>query len=157
MISVASKQPNRRYGGDRTRLRNRYSEVFILCCQEVCFMAKSQKVVLGVDIGGTKIAAGLVNSEGKILYSSRTRMVAKKSAQEGVQAVRTAVDDVLKATAGQKVSAIGVSVPGWVDSAQGMLLSATNLPCWRNFPLAQEIETCYRLPTHLANDANAAG
>jgi glucokinase len=119
-------------------------------------MAKSQKVVLGVDIGGTKIAAGLVNSEGKILYSSRTRMVAKKSAQEGVQAVRTAVDDVLKATAGQKVSAIGVSVPGWVDSAQGMLLSATNLPCWRNFPLAQEIETCYRLPTHLANDANAA-
>ena len=32
-------------------------------------MAKSQKVVLGVDIGGTKIAAGLVNSEGKILYS----------------------------------------------------------------------------------------
>ena len=83
-------------------------------------------------------------------------MVAKKSAQEGVQAVRTAVDDVLKATAGQKVSAIGVSVPGWVDSAQGMLLSATNLPCWRNFPLAQEIETCYRLPTHLANDANAA-
>ncbi len=50
-------------------------------------MAKGKKVVLGVDIGGTKIAAGLVNSDGKILYSARTRMVAKKSAQEGVQAV----------------------------------------------------------------------
>jgi glucokinase len=119
-------------------------------------MAKNKKLVLGVDIGGTKIAAGLVNSDGKILYSVRTRMVAKKSAQDGLQAVRTAIDDVLRATAGQNASAIGVSVPGWVDSPQGVLLNATHLPCWRNFPLAQEIESVYRLPTHLANDANAA-
>jgi glucokinase len=119
-------------------------------------MAKTTKVMMGVDIGGTKIAAGLVNSEGKILYSAHFRMVARKSAEEGFRAVRNAIDNVLRATAGHKASAIGVSVPGWVDSPQGVVLGATNLPCWRDFPLVQEIVACYGLPTHLANDANAA-
>jgi glucokinase len=43
-----------------------------------------------------------------------------------------------------------------VDSERGVLLSATNLPCWRNFPLAQRIEKHYGLPTRLTNDASAA-
>jgi glucokinase len=119
-------------------------------------MAKTKKLMLGVDIGGTKIAAGLVSSEGKILYSAHSPMVAKKSASEGLRAVLKAIDHVLRATSGQKPSAVGVSVPGWVDSRQGVVLGATNLPCWHDFPLVQEIENCCRLPVHLANDANAA-
>jgi len=119
-------------------------------------MVKATELVLGVDIGGTKIAAGLVSSEGRILYSARSKMVARKSASEGLRAVYAAIDDVVRATPGQHASAIGISVPGWVDSERGVVLGATNLPCWRDFPLAKEIETRYQLPTHLANDANAA-
>jgi glucokinase len=54
------------------------------------------------------------------------------------------------------VRAIGVCAPGWVESEKGVLLSATNLPCWRNFPLARRIENHYGLPTRLTNDASAA-
>jgi glucokinase len=119
-------------------------------------MPKNSKVVLGVDIGGTKIAAGLVNSDGKILYSVRKKMTAKKSAREGLLAVKQAVDEVLSKTSKYQPTAIGISVPGWVDSAEGVLLKATNLPCWKNFPLAKQVEDLYHLPTHLSNDANAA-
>jgi glucokinase len=118
-------------------------------------MAKMKDLMLGVDIGGTKIAAGLVTSEGKITYSAQSKMVAKKTAEEGLRAVRNAIDDVRRAASGN-ASAIGISVPGWVDSAQGVALGATNLPCWRDYPLVRKIEGLYHLPAHLANDANAA-
>jgi glucokinase len=43
-----------------------------------------------------------------------------------------------------------------VESEKGIIRSATNLPCWRNFPLARKIEKHYGLPTRLTNDASAA-
>lgn len=119
-------------------------------------MTKSKGLLLGIDIGGTKVAAGLVTANGKVLVSARASMVTRKSAAEGLRAVTRAVDTVLRDSRASKVHAIGISVPGWVDTSQGVLLSATNLPCWRNFPIAQELQTRYGKPTHLANDANAA-
>ena len=119
-------------------------------------MENSKQLMLGVDIGGTKIAAGLVDSAGTIVYSAHSKMVARKSAGEGLRAVFSAIDHVLQENPRKHPGAIGVSVPGWVDSGRGVVLGATNLPCWRDFPLAQEIENQYHLPTHLANDANAA-
>jgi len=119
-------------------------------------MTKSKDLFLGVDIGGTKVAAGLVTASGKVLVSTRTAMVTQKSASDGLRAVTRAIDSVMRDSRASKVRAIGISVPGWVDTSQGVLLSATNLPCWRNFPLAQEIHQRYAKPTHLANDANAA-
>jgi glucokinase len=115
-----------------------------------------KNLMLGVDIGGTKIAAGLVSSEGKIVHSAQFKMVARKSAKEGLRAVRSAIDEVLRAASGESASAIGISAPGWVDSAHGVVLGAINVPCWRDFPLVREIEGLYQLPAHLANDANAA-
>lgn len=83
-------------------------------------------------------------------------MAARRSAAEGWAAVRKAIDGLLKERRGNKIGAIGVSVPGWVDSKTGTVLSAANLPCWRNFPLAREIEKQYGLPVRVANDAKAA-
>ena len=114
------------------------------------------KFVLGVDIGGTKVAAGLVNSRGKVLRAARSHMIARGSAEQGFRAVQDAIDAVMMQAPEKTVGAIGVCSPGWVDSRSGVLLSAANLPCWRNFPLAQKIEKHYGLPTKLANDANAA-
>lgn len=113
-------------------------------------------LILAVDIGGTKIAAGLVTPAGQILSILRTPMVAKKSAAAGFSAVRNTIEQVLCGGQPGKIRAIGVSVPGWVDSRTGVLISAANLPCWRNFPLAQKIETQFRLPVRVANDAKAA-
>ena len=120
--------------------------------------ASPNKLVLGVDIGGTKVAVGLVNARGQILHAARAAMVARGSAEQGFRAVLHAMDVVMpRVRAAQaRVPAIGVCAPGWVDSERGVLLSATNLPCWRNFPLARRIEKHYGLPTRLTNDASAA-
>ncbi|MFZ0922445.1 MAG: ROK family protein, partial [Candidatus Acidiferrales bacterium] len=119
-------------------------------------MQKTKGVILAVDIGGTKVAAGLVTSTGEILATARTRMVANKSAAEGLAAVQEAIDSVLKSRRARKARAIGVSVPGWVDSRTGTVLDAANLSCWKNFHLAAEIKKHYGLPVRVANDAKAA-
>ena len=119
-------------------------------------MPKAEHVVLGVDIGGTKAEAGLVNASGEILLTARRRMVVQKTAEDGLRAVTDAIEAVLSNRRARSVSAIGVSVAGWVDSQRGVLLSATNLPCWRNYPLAEKIQQRYKLHTRLANDANVA-
>jgi glucokinase len=120
--------------------------------------ASQNRLVLGVDIGGTKVAVGLVNARGQILHAARAAMVAHGSAEQGFRAVVHAIDVVMPdvRAAQARVPAIGVCAPGWVDSERGVLLSATNLPCWRNFPLARRIEKHYALPTRLTNDASAA-
>jgi glucokinase len=116
---------------------------------------KSTEVLLGVDIGGTKVAAALVSAEGEVLQSTRTEMVARKAAEDGLKPVFEAIDAVLGDRRAKNARAIGVSVPGWVDSTRGVLVGAPNIPCWRNFPLPREIERRYGLPVQIANDANA--
>ncbi|MGA7623485.1 MAG: ROK family protein [Candidatus Acidiferrales bacterium] len=116
----------------------------------------SKNLVLGVDIGGTKVAVGLVNSHGQVVYSNRAPMLARESADQGFRAVRDAIDKVALDPRAKNIEKIGVCVPGWVDAERGVVLSAANLPCWRNYPLARKIKNQYSLPTRLANDANAA-
>jgi glucokinase len=116
----------------------------------------SHNLVLAVDIGGTKVAVSLVNSQGRIQHAARSAMVARGTAAEGFRAVVQAIDGVMPRARAARVRAIGVCAPGWVDSERGVLLSATNLPCWNNFPLARKLEKHYGLPTRLTHDASAA-
>jgi len=120
-------------------------------------MPKSSiKPILGVDIGGTKVAAGLFTPSGKILAASRERMVADRSANEGLKAVFRAIDRILGDAKAPAARSIGISVPGWVDSRGGRVINAANLPCWRNYPLARKVAQHYGLPAQIANDADAA-
>ncbi len=116
----------------------------------------SQKIAVGVDIGGTKVAVGLVDASGKIIAHSRKSMVARGSAEEGLRAVFDALDGLMRDRSAKRAAGIGISVPGWVDRARGSLVAATNIPCWRDFPLAPEVARRYGLPARIANDANVA-
>jgi glucokinase len=112
--------------------------------------------VLGVDIGGTKVAAGLVSEAGEILSQVRVPMITDRSPEEGFTSVCQAIDSALESNA-TSVRAIGVSSPGPLDPGRGVILKTPNLPCWRNFPLLEQIQQKYGLPTRVENDANAAG
>jgi glucokinase len=114
------------------------------------------KLLIGVDIGGTKVAVGAVNSAGEIAAHARKKMVARGSAEDGLRAVTDAIDALLRDKRARGASAIGISVPGWIDAAQGTLIGAANIPCWKNFPLAREIAKRYGLRTRIGNDANVA-
>jgi len=120
-------------------------------------MADSADIYIGVDIGGTKVAAGLVNTRGEILHKTRTPMHARGTADEALSCVRAAIDAIRQAQPDVKVRGIGIISPGPVDPQTGTVLNPSNLPCWHQYPLAVEIQKAYELPTHVHNDANAAG
>src|SRR4051812_3092933 len=116
----------------------------------------ADRLLLGIDIGGTKVAAGLLNHSGEIVFKHRNPMNPRGTAEEGLAAVMTAIDAGLKAADGS-VNAVGIISPGPLDPKTGIILNPPNLPCWRNYHLVQRLAEAYKMPIHLDNDANAAG
>lgn len=118
--------------------------------------------VIGVDIGGTKIAVGLVDDQGEIRSQFRAPMVSDKGAEGGLAAVLSAIAAV---TAGESagesekkspIRAIGICCPGPLDPKTGVVVNPPNIPCWRNFPLAAEVARVCGVAVKIDNDANAA-
>jgi glucokinase len=123
-------------------------------------MPISNAYFIGVDVGGTKVAAGLVDSAGKITHQTRTPMAASDAAA-GLAAVTTAIDSVRAAASldpesSRLISGIGICAPGPLDPRTGVVINPPNLPGWRNFPLADEVAKACRLPVRVDNDGNAA-
>jgi len=117
--------------------------------------SKNGAPVLGVDVGGTKVAVGLVDHNGRILAQGRKPMVANGTAEAGLQAVADAIDSLTSSLPGG-IHSIGICAPGPLDPKSGVVLNPPNLPCWRNFPLAEKIRSMYQVPVRVDNDANAA-
>jgi glucokinase len=82
-------------------------------------------------------------------------MVANGSAEAGLDAVTNAIDSMLS-NSPVEVEGIGICAPGPLDPTSGIVLNPPNVPCWRNFPLAQRVSAKYSVPVKLDNDANAA-
>ncbi|HEX6906414.1 MAG TPA: ROK family protein [Terriglobales bacterium] len=116
--------------------------------------------VIGVDVGGTKIAAGVVDQSGAILQQMRAPMATRAGASAGLAAVVSAIQALAQKRGGGKlsevVSGIGICSPGPLDPEKGVVINPPNLPCWRNYPLAAEVERALGVPVKLDNDANAA-
>lgn len=120
--------------------------------------AKQSGLVVGVDVGGTKVAAGLVDSYGEIKSQTRTPMAATGTAAAGLAAVTSAIDSLFTTNpqARTSIRGIGICSPGPLDPKAGVVVNPPNVPCWRNFPLAAEVEKIYHVPVKVDNDANAA-
>jgi glucokinase len=116
------------------------------------------RLLLGVDIGGTKVAAGIVSPQGEILARTRVPMISHEDAAAGLAAVERAIEAALALLPERRaeVAAIGISSPGPLDPRRGVVINPPNLPCWRDFPLASKVQESRRLPTRIDNDANAA-
>jgi glucokinase len=118
----------------------------------------AESLTLGVDIGGTKVAAGLVDRRGEILFHTRVPMICTSDAATGFQAVRDAIKRVFEARpeARSALSGIGVCSPGPLNPRTGMIINPPNLPCWQNFPLGDELRRAFGAPVKVDNDGNAA-
>jgi glucokinase len=113
---------------------------------------------LGIDVGGTKIAAGLVDAEGTIVFQTRVPMPAREDAAAGFAALGSAINAVFaaKPQARDALTGIGICAPGPLDPIRGIVLNPPNLPCWHNFPLAAEVQHAFHVCAKIDNDANAA-
>ena len=111
-------------------------------------------LAIGVDIGGTKIAAGVVDDDGTIVAQTRRDTDASDahSVDQGV------VDVCRELMADHDVAAIGLAAPGFVSSDRATVNFTPNLP-WRDHPLRDEVVQALRtdVPVVVENDANAAG
>jgi glucokinase len=108
------------------------------------------ETVLAVDIGGTKVAAGIVTSTGELVTRAERPTPAKAEADAVFGAVLAAVGEV---RAGSEV-ACGVGCGGPMEPG-GTAVSPLNIPGWRGFPLRDRLASELGLPVHIDNDAKA--
>ena len=113
---------------------------------------------IGVDVGGTKIAAGVMDRQGRLLSQHMIRCYGGDSPQAVVEAVEGIVR-IVRSDAGlgqHEIAGIGVGSAGNLDFQQGIVLANSNLPGWVKYPLREVL--CHRLeaPVFLDNDANCA-
>ncbi|KGM17266.1 glucokinase, partial [Actinotalea fermentans ATCC 43279 = JCM 9966 = DSM 3133] len=109
---------------------------------------------IGVDIGGTKIAAGVVDDDGRIVAKTK-----RKSVGLSVDDLDAAVVDACRELASEhEIGAIGLAAPGFIGADQATVRFTPNLP-WRDHPLRDRVLAGLGMdvPVVVENDANAAG
>lgn len=117
---------------------------------------KREQVAIGVDIGGTKIRAGIVGAEGVVYGEPRSiATCAKQPGEEIVQRLIALIKETLSHAGEYEVLGIGVGCTGPLDLRKGMLLEVENLPTLNNYPLLQVLEEALQMKVKMENDANA--
>jgi len=125
-------------------------------------MKGEHRWILGLDIGGTNIAMGMVPMEGGHPLGFRKVPTRAEEGSEGVVArILSAAEEVLEqvlaseGAARDDVAGVGIGAPGPLNRRTGVLLEAPNLG-WRDFPIRALLSDGLKLPAHLDNDANCA-
>jgi len=120
---------------------------------DVAKLLKSGEHVLGVDVGGTKVMALVLDRDFKAVGRAKKKMRTAKNDDPAearvIQAMREALDN-----AGLKeVRGAGVGSPGPLDPETGVIIDTPNL-AWKNFPLAQTLSDTFGVPVAVDNDVN---
>ena len=115
-------------------------------------------LILGVDLGGSKILTAVVNSRGEMLSSNESTTPATEGHEAVIQSIVDSSHRVLKQAdvAISELIAIGVGAPGLSNPETGILFTSPNLPGWRNVPLRDIMQERLDKKTFVINDANAA-
>jgi glucokinase len=116
------------------------------------------QLIIGIDVGGTKVAGGLVTQKGRLVESQIVPTHAEGGFSESYGQIAHLIGRLVRAAGGKgNVGGIGICAPGPLDPRTGMVYNPPNLPGWRNVQLAKLLEKDFGLPARLENDANAAG
>ncbi|MER2261086.1 MAG: ROK family protein [Psychrobacillus sp.] len=111
---------------------------------------------IGIDIGGTKIATGIVGREGNVL-SKRIYPTPSSTNKEIVELLTETVDDYLRIATekGMELVSVGIGSAGQIDYKRGKILSGTvNIKDWNNIDIRKSLSLITNLPIYLDNDAN---
>ncbi len=124
------------------------------CGRSAVGMAKTD-LLLGIDLGGTKIHAVVLTAKGKVKATAR----AKTEPKRGYKAVLASIVEVAKSAATEAglklrgLPAIGIGVPGPVDHKRGVVITAPNLG-WQDRPIAADLAEHFGVPVSVGNDVN---
>jgi len=118
----------------------------------------ADELVLGVDLGGSKILTAVVKPRGEMLSSDESTTPATEGREIVIQSILDSAHSAMR-QAGytiSEISAIGMGAPGISNPEAGILFTSPNLPGWRNVLLRDIIQNKLDKRTFLINDANAA-
>jgi len=107
------------------------------------------KNVIGVDLGGTNVRAGLVTGS-EIIKTAGSPLESNKNRQQVLGLIYNVIEEVID----KDTEAIGVGVPGIVDIKKGIVYDVVNIPSWKRVPLKKLLEDRYNIPVKVNNDAN---
>lgn len=112
---------------------------------------------IGIDLGGTNIAAGVVAEDGTLLCKTSVPTGAQRPAEAIAADMAAAAEQCLAQSGLSKadITSLGVGIPGAVNDREGLVLFTTNLN-WRRLPLSQMLREKLGLPVCLGNDADCA-
>ena len=123
-------------------------------CKALSYVRRPEREIVlkvGIDIGGTKIAGGVVDQDGHIVEQLRV------DTPRDTDALAQAVVDMARYFRGaHQVAAVGVAAAGFIDRDRATVIHAPNID-WHNEPLKATLEDGIGLPVTIENDANAAG
>lgn len=112
---------------------------------------------VGIDLGGTNIAAGLVDSDGNIIYKDSVPTQRERPYQDIIKDMAMLTKEVIEKSGipMEKVKSIGIGSPGTPDCEKGIIVYNNNLN-FRNVPIRDEMQKYLDLPVYVDNDANCA-
>lgn len=116
----------------------------------------SDLLAIGIDIGGTKVAGGLVDTSGRIVHRAR-RDTPHRSKSPGVveDTIVEVVAELVAAVGREAIAAVGIGAAGFVAADRATVVFAPHLS-WRHEPLRERLHERVSLPIFVDNDANAA-
>ena len=125
-------------------------------------MTVREQFIVGIDLGGTNIAAGVMPTDGTREIAMRmVQTRAEEGAEAVVDRIGALIEDVIAQTQAETGAergdflGVGIGSPGPLDRAHGVVIVTPNLG-WRDFPLRDEVSKRVNLPATLDNDANCA-
>jgi glucokinase len=115
-----------------------------------------QEYLLGVDLGGTKILAGVFTPQLKSLGKVKTSTKADRGPEAVIERIARCIEDAIDECdlVPEQIRGIGIGAPGAVDAESGKVIFAPNLPGWTDIPLKKELEKELKLQVFLENDGN---
>ena len=116
---------------------------------------KKDRAIGAIDVGGTKIAVGVVDSGGRIL----ARDEGPTAPEQGYAAALQRIEEMLRRAlqeCGRSIEGIGIGSTGPIDPETGVFGEVGTLPGWRGSPLAPDLERAFGVPARVENDADAA-
>lgn len=116
----------------------------------------SSRLAIGIDIGGTKVAGGVVDAEGKVSHRARRDTPSRSKSPAVVEGTIVEVVKELMQLAGpESVAAVGIGAAGFVAADRATVVFAPHLS-WRHEPLRDALQKRVAVPIFVDNDANAA-
>jgi len=115
-------------------------------------------VVIGLDIGGTKLAGEVLDRQAQLLERRERPTRAAEGAQVSLGQVWEILEELREAAAKHgTLDGVGICAPGPLNPETGVIFNPTNMPGWVDVPLAAEVIRRFQVPCRVENDANGAG